>query len=153
MKESKENNWQYYGLFLDKETRDKLILFLKNSKWNYLYEELSKVYLDHCTLLHQANFKEDSYKSICIKNWLDRLLKFGYTQTHLLLSHVGHSDKAKAFKVIFLPTEVYTYEICFNEIPHITIGVYRDGKPVDSNYITEWYEIEPIKIIASLKRI
>lgn len=153
MKKSKENNWQYYGLFLDKESRDRLILFLQNSKWDYLYEELSKVYLDHCTLLHQAYFKGDQHKFICIKNWLDCLLKFGYTRTKLLLSHVGYSDKAMAFKVIFLPTKVYTHEICFNDTPHITIGTYKDGKPVDSNNITEWYEIEPINIIVNLKRV
>lgn len=153
MEKQKENNWQYYGLFLDKDTRDKLISFIDNSKWNYLFEELSKVYLDHCTLLHQAHFKEDAHKSICIKNWMDYLLKFGCTQTKLVLSHIGYSDKAMAFKVIFLPTEMYAYEICFNDTPHITIGTYKDGKPVDSNYITEWHEIDPIEITASLRRV
>lgn len=155
MRKQKENwnDWQYYGLFLDKETRDGLILFLENCRWDYLYEELSKVYLDHCTLLHQAQYNEDPFVGNSIKYWLDCLLKFGCTRTQLLLSHVGYSDKAMAFKVIFLPTEMYAHEICFNETPHITIGTYKDGKPVDSNYITEWHEIEPIKIEAHLKLV
>lgn len=32
MKKQNENNWQYYGLFLDKDTRDELISFIDNSK-------------------------------------------------------------------------------------------------------------------------
>lgn len=146
-------NWQYYGLFLDKDTRDKLISFIGDSEWDYLFEELSRVYLDHCTLLHQAHFKEDIHKSICIKNWLDYLLKSDNNQTKLLLSHVGYSDKAMAFKVMSYPKDMNVYEICFNKIPHITIGTYKDGKPVDSNSITEWHEIKPIKITVNLKRI
>lgn len=114
MKKQKENNWQYYGLFLDKDTRDKLISFIDNSKWNYLFEELSKVYLDHCTLLHQAQYNEDPFVGTSIKYCL---LKFGCTHINLLLSHIGYSDKAMAFKVIFLPTEMYAYEICFNDTP------------------------------------
>lgn len=155
MRKQKENwnDWQYYGLFLEKDAKDKLISFLQDSKWDYLFEELSKVYLDHCTLLHQAHLKIDSLKGISIKNWLDSLLKFGCIQTKLLISHVGYSDKAMAFKVIFLPTDFYRYEICFNDTPHITIGIYKDGKPVDSNNITEWHEIEPIEITAYLKRM
>lgn len=145
--------WNYYGLFLDKESRDRLISFLKNSRWNYLFEELSKVYLDHCTLLHQTQYNEDSFVSKSIKYWLDCLLKFGYTQTNILLSHIGYSDKAMAFRVIFLPTKVYTHEICFNDTPHITIGTYKNGKPVDSNNITEWYDIKPIEIKVKLKVI
>lgn len=147
------DKWQYYGLFLDKDTRDKLISFLKNSKWDYLFEELSKVYLDHCTLLHQVHLKGDIHKSICIKNWLDYLLKSDNIQTKLLLSHVGYSDKAMAFKVMSYPKDMNICKICLNETPHITIGTYKDGKPVDSNNITEWYEIKPIKITVNLKRI
>lgn len=146
-------NWQYYGLFLEKDAKDKLISFLQDSKWDYLFEELSKVYLDHCTLLHQAHLKIDSLKGISIKNWLDSLLKFGCIQTKLLISHVGYSDKAMAFKVMSYPKDMNVYEICFNKIPHITIGTYKDGKPVDSNSITQWHEIKPIKITVNLKRI
>lgn len=94
MKKQKENNWQYYGLFLDKDTRSKLISFLQDSEWEYLYEELSKVYLDHCTLLHQAHFKEDSFKGTIIKEWLDILLEFGVTQKNILITHIGYSNKS-----------------------------------------------------------
>lgn len=145
--------WQYYGLFLDKDTRDKLISFLENSKWDYLYEELSKIYLDHCTLLHQAHLKEDSFKSISIKEWLDVLLEFGITQKNILITHIGYSNKSLAFKVILNSFDPIKYPICFNETPHITIDTYEDGKSVDSNSITEWYKIKPIKITANLKRV
>lgn len=153
MRKQKENNWQYYGLFLDKDTRDKLISFIGNSKWSYLFEELSKVYLDHCTLLHKAQYDEKTFEDLSVKSWLDSLLKFGFTDTEILINQIGFSDKAMAFKVILLPTSVTKHEICRNDIPHITIGTYKDGKPVDSNYITEWHEIEPIKIEAHLKLV
>lgn len=133
MRKQKENwnDWQYYGLFLDKETRDGLILFLENCRWDYLYEELSKVYLDHCTLLHQAQYNEDPFVGNSIKYWLDCMLKFGCTRTQLLLSHVGYSDKAPEETIqwerlqrcllseIFPPNEEWEIEIwsIFSTVP------------------------------------
>lgn len=40
---------------------------------------------------------------------------------------------------------------CANEIPHVTICTFNDGKPVDSNNITEWKDIEPIIVNTKLE--
>lgn len=149
MKKQNENNWQYYGLFLDKDTRDKLISFIDNSKWSYLFEELSKVYLDHCTLLHKSHLNDTILLNKLIEERLDYLLEVNIIDYKLIITHIGISEKAMAFKVIINNSNIS----CTNKIPHITIGTYKDGKPVDSNNITEWHEIEPIEITAHLKII
>ena len=61
-----------------------------------------------------------------------------------------------AFRVIILNNNegIYDYEICANEIPHITICTFNGGKPVDSNNIVRWYYLdEPIEIETTLKRV
>lgn len=150
--------WVYYGLFLDTVSRYKLQLFLESSKWNYLYEELSKVILNHCTLLHKNQYDKNSFTDNLIKTRLDMYLEDNNTSVRLSVTHIGISDKTMAFKVSLnkkahkdLPS---IYTLCANDIPHITIGTFKGGKPVDSNNITEWHELdETIIIETTLKRI
>lgn len=59
---------------------------------------------------------------------------------------VGISEKAMAVKVN-LPIGI----VCANKIPHITLGVSLEGKPVDSNAITIWNTIEPFCIKGEMK--
>lgn len=47
---------------------------------------------------------------------------------------------------------VYPSNLCANKIPHITICTSNGGKPVDSNYITEWKDIEPITVEVKLEK-
>lgn len=73
-----------------------------------------------------------------------------------MVTSVGISEKAIAFKVIILNNNegIYDYEICANEIPHITICTFNGGKPVDSNNIVKWHDLdEPIEIETTLKRV
>lgn len=42
--------------------------------------------------------------------------------------------------------------LCANKIPYITICTFNGGKPVDSNNITEWKDIEPIIIETKLEK-
>lgn len=150
--------WIYYGLFLDMTSRYKLQLFLENSKWGYLYKELSKVILNHCTLLHKNQYDKTSFIDNLIKTRLDMYLEDNNISVRLLVTHIGISDKTMAFKVALnkdshknLPS---IYTLCANEIPHITIGTFNNGKPVDSNNITKWYNLDkPIEIETTLKRV
>lgn len=149
------NNWQFYGLFLDKESRDKLISFLQNSKWGYLFEETSKVYLDHCTLLHKNNYNDLLIHRI-IKNKLDELISNNTIKVTLVIKHIGISEKALAFGVKFKDNDANIssfHLLCLNEHPHITIGTFSNGKPVESNYIKKWVGIKPIEVKTILKRI
>lgn len=131
--------WQYYGLFIDKETHDKLIDVLVDYHWIGTLNDSEKEYLDHCTLLHKSQEKDS------IKNFCELCLGANFI---VRVTGIGISNKALAFKVEIPGVP------CANKIPHITICTFNGGKPVDSNNITKWYDLdEPIKIETTLKRV
>lgn len=144
--------WIYYGLFLDKDSRNTLLSFLENSNWDYLFEETSKIYLDHCTLLHYLHYEMNEMLASSIEEKLKWLIDEECTLFVLKVTHIGYNDKAIAFKVKTIPSKLMD-NICFNTIPHITIGTFSNGQPVHSNDITNWAEIEPIEIKAYLKKV
>lgn len=156
--------WQYYGLFLTKDSRIKLLDFLRSDKCpiqitlavHYASQD-NRVHMDHCTLLHIAQYDKDSFTDILIKARLDLALEDSRVKAKLNITHIGVSDKAIAFKVSLLDNEFEVDSftlLCVNEIPHITICTLNDGKPVDSNNITKWYPLdEPIVIDTILKLV
>lgn len=136
-----KQKWQYYGLFIDKETHDKLIDVLVDHHWIGTLNEAERGYLDHCTLMHKSN-RED---------WLEDMLNHYLGNKYsITITAIGISDVAMAFKVKRRGILVS----CKNETPHITICTFNGGKPVDSNNITNWYNLEePIVIETTLKRV
>lgn len=67
---------------------------------------------------------------------------------NLTITEIGISRNAMAFKVTGKDL------ICVNDIPHITIATFDNGKPVDSNNIKSWFPLEkPIEIVGTLKKI
>lgn len=148
--------WIYYGLFLDKENRNKLLKVINEHNLDEALSKATKVYIDHCTLLHISNMTSsiDNRRAELIKNWLDRLLKFGMTQAEITVTHIGMSIKAMAFKVELPPNQLNNCEICYNKVPHITIATFGNGKPVNSNNIIDWVPLnEPVTVQVTLKRI
>lgn len=149
--------WQYYGLFIDKETHDKLIDVLVDYHWIGTLNDSEKEYLDHCTLLHKAQYDEDSFTDNLIKARLDIALSDNRVKAVLKITHIGISDKAMAFRVSLQDSEFDMCSLtllCANEIPHITICTFNGGKPVESNNITKWHPLdEPIEIETTLKRV
>lgn len=156
--------WQYYGLFLTKDSRIKLLDFLRSDKCpiqitlavHYASQD-NRVYMNHCTLLHIAQYDKDLFTDNLIKARLDLALEDNRVKANLNITHIGVSDKAIAFKVSLLDNEfgVGSFTLlCANEIPHITICTSKEGKPVDSNNITKWYNLdELIEIETILKRV
>lgn len=144
-------NWQYYGLFIDEETRNGLIDVLVNYHWIGTMNSSEKEYLDHCTLLHKSQAYTPS--GIPEMHYLNSLIKKGFIKYRIKVTAVGISDKAMAFRVILYRKEkprIYSY----NENPHITICTFNGGKPVESNNITRWYPLdEPVEIETTLKRV
>lgn len=134
-----KNNWQYYGLFLNENTRN---LVKNNVKlfniFDINYNNFDKLYLDHCTILH------------CSKNTFDNRHILEFCETNLnktfkiKINGIGNGNKASAFRVDLgnIP--------CANDIPHITIGTKNGGKPVDSNFIDIWIGVEPFEIEVTL---
>lgn len=158
--------WQYYGLFLTKDSRIKLLDFLRSNKcpiqvtlaiYYIMLAKINRVYLDHCTLLHIAQYDKNSFTDNLIKSRLDLALADNRVKANLNITHIGISDKAVAFKVSLQDSEFDMCSLtllCANKIPHITICTFNDCKPVNSNNITKWYDLnEPISIETILKKV
>lgn len=135
-------NFQYFGLFLDEETKKGLLdVFLTYlEEGNSIGYLMNKIHLDHCTLLHVSQLHGNSE----IYNYLNDRIGEKY---EIVINGIGISDKAVAFRVAEYSV------VCVNEIPHITIATFNSGKPVDSNNIKEWKGIEPIIIKTTLKKV
>ena len=128
--ETKTGNY-YVGLFLNEATKQYLqkLIPLK----------LESMIIDHVTLYHSKSDRRDIY------HYLIDLINKKEISHPITITHIGFSDKALAFKVkILLP--------CINKNPHITILTIGSGKPVDSNYIENWEELnEEVGIFGTLQ--
>lgn len=133
-------DYQYYGLFLDIDTKNMLMGTLTdNIDYNIALGVADRIFIDHCTLLHKSQLDSNENLQSYLESSLGKSMS-------IRLVAVGISDKAMAFKV----EEVDN--ICANEVPHITIATFRGGNPVDSNKITNWRYIEPIIINVRLEK-
>lgn len=133
-------DYQYYGLFLDTDTKNMLMDTLTdNIDYNIALGVADRIFIDHCTLLHKSQLDSNENLQSYLESSLGKSMS-------IRLVAVGISDKAMAFKV----EEVDN--ICANEVPHITIATFRGGNPVDSNKITNWRYIEPIIVNVRLEK-
>lgn len=142
-------DFEYYGLFLPEESKTKLKAWL----WEHNYDFNNDIikgalpcnwYLDHCTLLHKSQVLTHPQ----LRDTLEVALEYcNNTKGTLEINGIGVSDKAMAFRVNL------SKELCANKIPHVTICTFNSGKPVDSNNITEWNDIELIRVKVKLKRV
>lgn len=135
--------YNYYAIVLTEESKKQLMqLCCTNERFAYLYEETSKVYCDHCTIMH--NSKHNPY----VKEYLDTQLGKEFTMEVVA---IGYSLNAIAAR---LSRGWYITQMCTNDIPHITIGTFEGGKPVDSNFINFWKGLEqPIILKGVLKKL
>ena len=129
-------NYQYYGLFLDIDTKNML---MDNLTDNIDYNVADRIFIDHCTLLHKSQLEGNEKLQSYLESNLGKPIS-------IKLVAVGVSDKAMAFKVEGVDN------ICANEVPHITIATFRGGNPVDSNKIINWTCIAPVVRTAKLQR-
>jgi hypothetical protein len=133
-------DYQYYGLFLDIDTKNMLMDTLTdNIDYNIALGVADRIFIDHCTLLHKSQLDSNENLQSYLESSLGKSMS-------IRLVAVGISDKAMAFKV----EEVDN--ICANEVPHITIATFRGGNPVDSNKIANWRYIEPIIVNVRLEK-
>lgn len=133
-------SFEYYGLFLTEESKAELKTWLINSNYQLEILNSEREYLDHCTLLHKSQLVWDN------SNLHDFLLHIVGEEFRIRVNGIGISDKALAFRVEIFPLK------SANITPHITICTFNGGKPVDSNNITEWKDIEPIIIETKLEK-
>lgn len=131
----------YYGIFLDKDTRNMLIDELNNSQFSSAISKCDMIFLDHCTLLHCSQKNNENFETM--KEFFEQNLGKTYEMT---INSIGMNEKSIAFG-ISIPI------ICMNNKPHITIGTFEDGNPVDSNSIKNWVNVSNQKITGTLKKL
>lgn len=141
-------NFEYYGLFLTEESKAKLKEWLWMNDYDFNNDLIKGTlpenwYLDHCTLLHRSQRGEDTYP---VEEYIEFRLSVQVKNMNLEIDGIGMSDKAMAFRCNL------SEELCANKVPHITICTFNGGKPVDSNNITEWKDIEPIIVETKLEK-
>lgn len=118
-------DYQYFGLQVCNKDRNELV------------EKLTKIFsnkdfiVDHVTLMHVSQHDNNLYNELNSK--IGR-------HVQIVIDKVGQTDKAVAFGIYLCSYR----NMCKNKNPHITIMVRNGGKPVDSNYITDWEDIDPI---------
>lgn len=136
------NTFIYAGFFVSDEDKEKLeIAFCENIENGASYLQDWKKYIDHCTMIFNDGDFDDA-KSENIINYL----KDTPPNTHMYLTvdGIGRYENVFAFRI--KKTEVVSMLIK-NKQPHITCVLNSDtNKPVDSNKITEWIDINLIKI-------
>jgi hypothetical protein len=117
------NNWKYYGMFFDDNTKNTLIKKAQNLV-DILYDW--DLYADHMTIIYNDG---DTSK----KKTADELNPIIGKRQLLKINSIGVSEEAIAFGVCNYRTQ--------NKHSHITIAVSPHSKPVRSNFIENWFPI------------
>lgn len=119
-------NWIYLGIFIDEKSKQYILNLLKENDVNIPQDW--KIVNHHMTIA----FNNKSDEAIQLFNlYAD---KFNSTKS-LTIDAIGISDDAIAVRVQY-------DEPIANKIPHITVAIPQNGKPVNSNYIQNWFPIK-----------
>lgn len=121
-------DWIYLGVFLDDDSRKKLVELAKT-----VMGDTWRIYCHHMTIAFNNRRKEalDMYEYY--------QPEFG-KEIDLVATHIGISEDAIAVKIDYNDKSL-------NKFPHITLATPYDGKPVNSNYIHNWKPLEePISL-------
>ena len=124
------SNWIYFGVFLDADESERVYNIINSLPGIDIPDDWRK-YTSHMTIIYNN-------KSEIAQAWAKATAPRVGEDVLLKATHVGMSDKAIAIRV--------NGEMSANAIPHITIACSPIGKPVDSNKITNWREIDPFSI-------
>lgn len=125
----------YSAVVLTGESRDKLIEAIGDR-----IPEGWKTVAHHMTIIFGKPLPDP------VKDKLDSTVRIDAYE-------IGISDKAIAVKVDRFPA-FETDGVTPKKIPHVTVAVSPNGKPVDSNFITEWEPLEhKIQLIGTVKEI
>ena len=126
-----KKTWIYYGIFFSDKTKQAILEYAKYwiyKKFNNDIPDDWKIYCDHVTLV----FNDGTAKAQEDADFYENQM-LGQSGC-LSITDIGISNKAIAFKVGY-------YGKIANRIPHITVAVAPDAKPVNSNDIENWYNL------------
>ena len=124
--------WEYYSYQLSDETSEELV-----AKFSHLIPDGWKPIAHHMTIVHRSRPNQE------IQDFAEAHLGETF---QLEIGELGQSDVAMALKVVGGAPSA-------NALPHITLAVAPNGKPVQSNYIKDWTPIEKFKIPAVCTKI
>ena len=128
--------WIYVGVFID--TFAKMANLKALVENNVVIPDDWKLFNHHMTIVFNNGSQE-------AEDLYDEVKKNLGKKKHLIVTGIGVSDDAIAVRVIGdMPMA--------NKIPHITIATPKNGKPVNSNYITKWIDIEPYTICGTIEQ-
>ena len=126
----KVNNILYAGIFVKEDNFDKLFNTVETK------EDVRKIEHPHVTLFFRDN--------VSLKIMQYTLSHNEETDFKITVDGVGSNDKAIALHVSKVIDKDGNEVNSMNKVKHITLYLYGDGKPVDSNSIKDWNPIEPI---------
>lgn len=121
--------WIYFGIFLDSLSKERL-------KMKFDIPENWKWYGDHVTLCFNDGSELSKVAAEINKGYVGVECSFEITG-------IGISENAMALRVQ-LPMGV----VCTNKVAHITLGAKI--RPVDSNAITIWHDIESLTLFGEI---
>ena len=128
--------WIYVGVFIDNFAKMANLKALVEN--NVVIPDDWKLFNHHMTIVFNNGSQE-------AEDLYDEVKKNLGKKKHLIVTGIGVSDDAIAVRVIGdMPMA--------NKIPHITIATPKNGKPVNSNYITKWFDIEPYTICGTIEQ-
>ena len=134
----KVNNILYAGIFVKEDQLERLFSIEPRSEDARIIEH------PHVTLFFRNNVSLEIMQYVLTHN----------EQYHsIIVDGIGISDKAIALHVSSIKSESGEEVLSMNKVKHITLYLLKDGKPVDSNSITEWTSIEPTSFIGYLRII
>ena len=143
------DNFIYFGLFLTDKSREELINFIQDNLKNTV-NKADKIYLEHITLLHKNDKYQFKFKFLmyCLLNYI--LEKFIGETYEVNIIAFGSNNRAATFKVE-LPDG---FPMFLYKQYHITIATFHRARPVESNNIINWHELnKPITVTTILKKV
>lgn len=97
------------------------------------------------------------HMTICLGSLPEHIKRYWLDEdVELFATEIGYSDKAVAVKVegFFTVGKKNMINEIEDRIPHITLAMNTiDAEPKDSNYITDWKEIDKIELRGVVKEI
>jgi hypothetical protein len=134
-------NWLYYGIFFDDETKRRLLTMANSiigDRFGHGVPDGYRTYCDHVTLIYNDGKREKMRAAQAIEKTVGRRI-------NVEINSIGISEKAIAFGVGNIVTQ--------NKHSHITVATAPGAKPVDSNAITEWTQIDGFDVYGTVKRV
>jgi hypothetical protein len=127
---NKAINWVYLGVFIDISSKLKNLKAL--DEYNITIPENWKRFNHHMTIAFNNGSKLSNELYAFYRDMMGN-------KAILTIDGIGVSDEAIAVRVRWVGPMA-------NKIAHVTIATPPNGKPVNSNKITKWFDIQPYKI-------